>query len=370
MATSLLLTSLLLFPLAIAANSGPLPAFKRIYQFGDSLSDTGNLLRWGKMFYPADRLPYGETYFRKATGRFSDGRLILDHIAAALKLPFIDAYLNTNASFAHGVNFAVAGATANDLDFFTKRNVTMPTFKPPISQQLKWFEAHVNFTCRRARRRSASCSGKFGTNSLFIFGEYGGNDYFPAFQQGKSIDEVKSYVPYTVAAIVRGIKRIVKLGAKRIIVPGPLPFGCMPSQLSAFSGVADPTDYDEFGCLKPYNSFISYHNRYLRALVSSLHREFSGKGVVIVYADYYGGFMDILRNVTQLGFDKGGLLKACCGIGGEYKFDHDRPCGTDGVGSCSEPGRAVHWDGVHLTDAAYHHISQFVIDQVFSKLAF
>jgi hypothetical protein len=63
--------------------------YSAIYSFGDSLADTGNLLAstaaGSKPQY--GNLPYGQTYFRKPTGRFSDGRLIVDYIGMFFK-PF------------------------------------------------------------------------------------------------------------------------------------------------------------------------------------------------------------------------------------------------------------------------------------------
>ncbi|XP_031116934.1 acetylajmalan esterase-like [Ipomoea triloba] len=363
--SSFLLTAFILFPLAFATNSPPLPPFKRIYQFGNSISDTGNLLRLpgATMHYPAYRLPYGETFFHKATGRFSDGRLIVDFIAAALKLPFLDAYLDADGSFAQGVNFAVAGATALDVGFFAKRNISTSNSKPPISKQLEWFDNHLKSTFQSPASRS-NCF----ENSLFIFGEFGGNDYFPFFRQGWSIEEVRTLVPRVVAAIIHGIKRIVELGAKRILVPGPFPFGCMPSQLAS-SNSSDPSDYDGLGCLKSFNAFSSYHNRFLSRALSILNREVSSEGVVIVYADYEGAFLEILRKSSLYGFDREWLHKACCGaIGEKYRYDYSEPCGTNGTDVCPSPAHAMHWDGVHLTDASYHRISQIIIRQSITKL--
>jgi phospholipase/lecithinase/hemolysin len=50
--------------------------YTRVFSFGDSLTDTGN-----NGAYPP--WPYGETYFHKATGRSSNGRLIVDFIGTA-----------------------------------------------------------------------------------------------------------------------------------------------------------------------------------------------------------------------------------------------------------------------------------------------
>lgn len=60
--------------------------FDSIYQLGDSISDTGNLIRESAIgaATPFSRLPYGETLFRKATGRCSDGLLMIDHLGSLI----------------------------------------------------------------------------------------------------------------------------------------------------------------------------------------------------------------------------------------------------------------------------------------------
>lgn len=52
-----------------------------IFNFGDSNSDTGGLL--AGLGYPIN-LPNGRTFFRRSTGRLSDGRLILDFLCKSL----------------------------------------------------------------------------------------------------------------------------------------------------------------------------------------------------------------------------------------------------------------------------------------------
>ena len=56
--------------------------FNEIYQLGDSMSDVGNLIRE----YPVGastnfaKLSYGQTFFEEATGRCSNGLLMIDYI--------------------------------------------------------------------------------------------------------------------------------------------------------------------------------------------------------------------------------------------------------------------------------------------------
>ena len=71
-----------------------------IYQFGDSLSDTGNLVRETTRVKPAfARLPYGQTFFHRPTGRCSDGLLMVDYfgmfygIFCLYLFPYIYIYL-------------------------------------------------------------------------------------------------------------------------------------------------------------------------------------------------------------------------------------------------------------------------------------
>ena len=61
-------------------------SYSAIYSFGDSLADTGNSLSAAvatgvnRSQLNFGNLPYGKTYFGKATGRFSDERLTIDYI--------------------------------------------------------------------------------------------------------------------------------------------------------------------------------------------------------------------------------------------------------------------------------------------------
>ena len=67
---------------AVAADhGGPLTRYDRVFSSGDSLTDTGNALHLSATAGgPASRPPYGETFFRRPTGRASDGRLVIDFL--------------------------------------------------------------------------------------------------------------------------------------------------------------------------------------------------------------------------------------------------------------------------------------------------
>jgi hypothetical protein len=61
-------------------NNGGCGGFKRMFSFGDSITDAGNLATISPPDASFNRLPYGETFFGHPTGRFCDGRLIVDFL--------------------------------------------------------------------------------------------------------------------------------------------------------------------------------------------------------------------------------------------------------------------------------------------------
>ncbi|XP_072950306.1 GDSL esterase/lipase At5g03980-like [Typha angustifolia] len=330
-----------------------------IYSFGDSIADTGNLLREGPIgfFSGIGKFPYGETY-KKSTGRCSDGLLMIDFFASALNISFINPYLDDSADFKNGVNFAVAGATALDKSFFLGKGIYMP-LTSPLNVQLGWFKEHLNSTCTS---QPDNCAKHLG-QSLFLVGEIGGNDYNYAFLQGRSMDEVKSYVPQVVQSIIDASKEVIRLGGVQLVVPGNLPIGCSPSYLTEFSS-SEPEAFDERNCLKTYNSFSVYHNTQLQAALDDLRDAYPD--VTIMYADYYQAFLHLLDEASDLGFKQDSLLKACCGAGGAYNFDISLNCGSPGTNICSDPTQFISWDGIHLTQKAYKIMAESVIMEGFA----
>ncbi|XP_056164509.1 acetylajmalan esterase-like isoform X2 [Syzygium oleosum] len=286
-----------------------------IYQFGDSTSDTGNLIR---MVGPNDtgsqaaRLPYGET-LGKPTGRFSDGRLIVDYFAMALGLPLVNPYLGKNLSFEHGVNFAVAGSTVLNSSFYAARNVTVPASDVPLRLQLNWFRNHLNSTC------------------------------------GSQI-----------------VQELIKLGASKVVVFGDFAIGCSPIYLSIFKS-NDSNAYDDKGCLKAYNAFSQFRNIYVQVALAKLRQEFPR--ATILYGDYYNGYKYVLDRASHLGFDPQSALKACCGTGGSYNYNFTQTCGSTGVTACPNPNEFISWDGVHLTQEAHRRITEYNINKIFPELS-
>lgn len=355
MSMFLLLLRGLVQPVAAAACS-----VDAIYSFGDSIADTGNLLREGPVgfFASIGSYPYGQT-LRKPTGRCSDGLLIIDYFAMALNLSLVSPYLDKGADFASGANFAVAGATALDRAVLLQSGIMAPPASVPLSSQLDWFKAHLNATACPSLQ---DCAKKLA-GALFLVGEIGGNDYNYGFLQGfRSIEAMKAYVPQVINAIMDVAKEVIELGATQIVIPGNFPIGCSPSYLSLF---AASDDLDDRGCLRSYNAFAQHHNEQLQAAIDGLRK--ANTDVTVVYADYYGAFMHLLDHASLLGFEQGALLQACCGAGGAYNFNMNSMCGAPGTTTCADPARRVSWDGIHLTQQAYRAIALSLLMEGFAQ---
>jgi hypothetical protein len=54
------------------------------------------------------------------------------------------------------------------------------------------------------------------------------------------------------------------------------------------------------------------------------------------------------------GFNGSATLVACCG---RYNFSPAAFCGFPPATACADPARAVSWDGIHMTEAAYRSIA-------------
>ncbi|OEL38696.1 GDSL esterase/lipase [Dichanthelium oligosanthes] len=274
-----------------------------IYNFGDSLSDTGNLLRDGAtgMLKYTTGPPYGSA-IGGATGRCSDGYLMID-LAKDLGLPLLNPYLDKSADVAHGVNFAVAGATALDTAALARKGVSIPHTNSSLAVQLQQFKDFMN-----AKTRSPQEIREKLANSLVMVGEIGGNDYNYAFSENKptagsardhynfgrmatGVVEAMALVPDVERSVTSTAREILDMGATRLVIPGNFPLGCVPSYMSAVNET-DPNAYDANGCLAALNLFAQMHNVLLQQGIREPRRSYPG--AMIAYADLAATFVAIV----------------------------------------------------------------------------
>ncbi|KAF8643592.1 hypothetical protein HU200_066645 [Digitaria exilis] len=343
------------------------PLFPAIFSFGDSYTDTGNFVRLEGPI-PFNHSPYGET-LGYPTGRASDGLLPVDfvgktfhrrrnersdidgHLACYITVDTVIAL--TGQNFSKGANFAVIGARALDDAYFQQQNITSPAapVNSSLGVQLRWFEQLRPSLCNATK---LDCDDYLG-RSLFFMGEIGGNDYL-AFLSARTVEDTRDYVPVVVNAIAAGAEVLIRHGARRVVVPGNVPMGCLPAILTLYAS-ANVSDYDRNGCLRKINALARYHNELLRSSVQALRNMYPH--VAIAFAEYYQPVLAFLEVPGLFGFDGSRTLVACCGGGGRYNFNVTAGCGFPGAtAACEDPSAAVSWDGIHLTQAAYKDIAE------------
>ncbi|KAF3328558.1 GDSL esterase/lipase [Carex littledalei] len=323
--------------------------YNAIFSFGDSITDTGNMCTGGcPSWLTTGQPPYGETFFGKPTGRCTDGRVIIDYMAEYFGLPLLPPSKSSGSSFQKGANMAIIGATTLNADFFQSIGLSDKIWNNgPLDTQIQWFQQILPSVC-------ASDCKSYLSKSLFIMGEFGGNDYNAPLFSGSSTDTVSTYVPNVIQKISDGIEKLIALGAVDIVVPGVLPIGCFPLYLTLFQS-SNTGNYDQNGCLKNFNSLSAYHNSLLTQKISTLRTKYPGAR--IMYADFYNQVYQMVQSPQSFGLKYG--LKVCCGASGQgqYNYNNNARCGMSGSSPCPDPHNYLIWDGIHLTEAAYQSIA-------------
>lgn len=344
--STLFILSLPSFSLSAAA------PFKKIYAFGDSFTDTGNTksISGPSGFGHVSNSPYGTTFFHRPTNRYSDGRLVIDFVAEALSLPFLPPYMKIkgNAS-SHGVNFAVAGSTLINHEFFVKNNLSLDITPQSIQTQLGWFSRYME-----------SHGGDSLDDALFWVGEIGVNDYAYILGSDVSSDTIRKLGLYS---FTNFLEALLKRGAKYMVVQGFPTTGCLTLAMT----LAGEDDRDNLGCVKSSNNQSYIHNLNLKDELNRLRNQYPN--TVIVYADYYNAYRTVVENPGKYGFKE--RFSACCGTEEPpYNFSVFATCGTPNATACKKPWEYINWDGVHLTEAMYKVMTDMFIRGGFSQPPF
>ncbi|KAK1318972.1 GDSL esterase/lipase [Acorus calamus] len=343
-----------------SASSSQRCEFPMIINFGDSISDTGGLSA-SFFFIP---LPYGETYFHRPAGRFSDGRVLLDFMAEGLGLPFLSAYLNSlGTNFSHGVNFATAGSTIRPQN----ESLAISGFSPfSLDIQLS------QFTQFKLRSQWVAKQGgvfkdlvpkqKYFSQALYTI-DIGADDIAQAYVQNMTDVEIRAIIHDGLGILASSITSLYDEGARFFWVHNTAPIGCIPFLLVSVPPASN--QMDSVGCSIPINQMAEYFNSELNRTVVQLRKELPL--AVLTYVDVYSVKYKLISHADEYGFTY--PLKACCGYGGgKYNFNGnircDSPVVVNGtlitVKSCKDPLTHVNFDGFHFTDAA----NQWFFDRI------
>ncbi|KAL5711717.1 GDSL esterase/lipase ltl1 [Ranunculus cassubicifolius] len=339
MATSLSLLATTLLVLSFLAPQAESRAF---FVFGDSLVDNGNN-NYLATTARADNYPYGIDYpTHRATGRFSNGFNIPDLISEALGEPATLPYLSPELQGTNllvGANFASAGiGILNDTGVQFVNIIR-------ISRQLQYFQQY--------QQRVSGLIGIEQTRSLvnqaLVLITLGGNDfvnnyYLVPFSARSRQFALPDYVQYIISEYRKILLRLYELGARRVLVTGTGPIGCVPAELAQRS--------TNGGCSIELQRAAGLFNPQLVDIINSLNAQVGQ--TVFIAANANEMHLNFITNPQQYGFVTSKI--ACCGQG-PY----------NGIGLCTPasnlcPNRNIYafWDPFHPSERA----NRIIVNQI------
>eukprot|EP01018_Ginkgo_biloba_P009744 Gb_07749 [translate_table: standard] len=341
--------------------------FTAIFNFGDCNSDTGGLVAGLGLDL---RLPNGQTFFHKSSGRYCDGRLVIDFLCEALHLPFLSSYLESVASnFGHGANFACAGSTVTSaLNAFTVNPFSLNV----QVDQFKRFKARVLDMVYRDSAFAGFLPGPDSFEKALYTLDMGQNDISHAFSLNLTEDQVIAYIPQIIRNLTSEVERLYEEGGRNFLVHNTGPLGCLPRTLAYIR--SDLSEVDEHGCAAAYNRAAQTFNSQLQNVCKQLRKQLSN--ATIVYVDIYTIKYHLIANASEYGFEH--PLTACCGYGGmPYNFNDKVRCSQRGTvngtvvtaEACKDAAKYVSWDGIHFSETANVHISSQILSAKYSEPA-
>ncbi|KAL8485424.1 hypothetical protein ACS0TY_027645 [Phlomoides rotata] len=322
-----------LFTPSICINTIPqkhVSKVKGMFVFGSSLVDNGNNNFLTTSLAKADFSPYGVDFPLGPSGRFTNGRNVVDILGQKLKIPNFIPPFNHGNNIVYGVNFASGGSGILDNTGSISGNVTN------LNQQIRNFES---VTLPELRMQLGDNSTGILSQYLFVVGT-GGNDYtFNYFlglvNRNVSLEE---FTTNLTATLSHQLKMLYDLGARKFVLLAINPNGCSPMATARL-----PT---QGGCVESLNRAAHLYNANLRDLVLKLRLELPSSALVfidtytimsrIIGAPSYQGFRDATNpccEVTQISEGGSGIL---CKRGGSV---------------CTNRDEYVFFDGLHPTEA-------------------
>ncbi|KAL6575464.1 hypothetical protein OROMI_012749 [Orobanche minor] len=291
--------------------------YPAVFNFGDSNSDTGNLVAG-----LADRLdpPHGQTYFQKPSGRFCDGSLIIDFLMDAMDLPFLNAYLETIAApiFRKRCNFAAAGSTTLPA---TTSSTSPFSFGIQVAQFLRFKAKVIDIKSKSRKYDKYLPAQDFSQKALYMF-DIGQNDLAGAFYS-KTFDQVLASIPTILSEFEDEIEKLYNEGSRNFWIHNMGPLGCLPQTLP--NSEVMHLSYTSLD-VSSHNQASKLLNLHLHALCKKLQGQYQDAN--ITYVDIFHN-QDTTSLQTTLDMQP---LMACCGYGGSpLNYDSRVSCGETKV---------------------------------------
>ncbi|KAF7839890.1 GDSL esterase/lipase [Senna tora] len=351
-------TLILLLPTSTISSVASDCSFPAIFNFGDSNSDTGGLSAAFGQAPP----PNGLTHFHTPSGRYSDGRLLIDFIAESLGLPYLSAYLDSvGSNFSHGANFATAGSTIRPQNTTIGQSGYSPISLDVQSVQFSDFHKRSHLIRNKGQVfETLLPKDHYFSQALYTF-DIGQNDLTAGYKLNLTTQQVEASIPDVLAHFSAVIKNVYNEGGRSFWIHNTGPLGCLPYMLDRYP--ITPAQLDKYGCATQFNEVAQYFNLKLKEWVLRLREELPA--AAITYVDIYTVKYTLISQAHKYGFEE--PLRACCGHGGKYNFNNKARCGATKrlngkkiviAKACKDPTVRINWDGIHYTEAANKWIFQ------------
>ncbi|KAJ1387467.1 GDSL lipase/esterase [Sesbania bispinosa] len=302
-------------------------SYPAVFNFGDSNSDTGELVAgYGIQLAP----PNGQNYFKTPSGRFSNGRLIVDFLMDAMGLPFLNAYMDSLGlpNFHQGCNLLQLVPLS-----FQHCNINQPILLWGSGISVFCYSKLGFLNCLQENCHN-NVSGKefdqyipaedYFQKGLYMF-DIGQNDLAGAFYT-KKLDQVLSSIPTILLELKLELRNCMTMELGNFWIHNTGPLGCLPQVVAKFG-----TDHQSL----MNKDVLDHTTKLLKPLIYSF--KLSG-----VETTHYG-LLWIWRG-PPLNYDS----RVSCGL---TKILNGTTITAKG---CNDSSMYVNWDGIHYTEAASH----------------
>ncbi|XP_015886206.3 GDSL esterase/lipase At1g29670 [Ziziphus jujuba] len=314
------------------SNNNGVDQIKGMFVFGSSLVDNGNNNFILDNSAKANYFPYGIDFPFGPTGRFTNGKNVIDLLCERLMLPFIPRFadpLTRGSKIIHGVNFASAASGILDSTGLIAGNVIT------LNEQMRNFE---EVTLPELEAQLGCKSAQSLPQYLFVVGT-GGNDYsFNYFLNPNGNTSLEAFTANLTLTLSQKIKRLYSLGGRTFIVISINPIGCSP-----MIKINKPT---QSGCVEEMNRAAQLFNRQLMSFVDSSKQEMPFS--TLVFVNSYQILNDILQNPSSQGFEE--ASRPCCEVPSLSEGGNGVLCKRGGQ-ACENRRNHVYFDGLHPSEA-------------------
>ncbi|CAK7323601.1 unnamed protein product [Dovyalis caffra] len=305
---------------------------KGMFVFGSSLVDNGNNNFLKNSIAKADFLPYGIDFPYGPSGRFTNGKNVIDLLCDQLKLPLVPAFTDPStkgSKMIHGVNYASGASGILDDTGLLAGNVIS------LNQQIRNFE-EVTFPVLEAQ---IGFKRELLPKYLFVVGT-GGNDYsFNYFlRQSNANVSLEVFTANLTEKLSGQLQKLYRLGCRKFVLMAVNPIGCSPMVKAN-----RPT---RNGCIQGLNKAAHLFNAHLKSLVDFSKQQMPGSNLVFVNS--YKMIRDIIKNPVSRGFKD--TSSACCEVRSLNEGGNGILCKKEGQ-PCEDRNIHVFFDGLHPTEA-------------------